>query len=221
MNECIFFLHIALIFFLTLGAFRLGKEALMTWISVQAILANFFVLKQVTIGGWVVTCSDAFAVGSLIGLNTLQACFGPSETKKASIISLACMLVFALLSKVHLLYIPAQEDLAHPHYQALLAHAPRLLLASLFTFFLVQIIDRKLFGLFFSKQHSFASCNLFSLSCSQLLDTVLFSVLGLYGVVSPLSDIIFISFLIKVVAVIFLTPAMLILARKIPRWSPS
>jgi uncharacterized integral membrane protein (TIGR00697 family) len=45
-----------------------------------------------------------------------------------------------------------------------------------------------------------------SLIVSQAVDTVLFSFLGLYGIVSDISDIIFASYIIKILAILLATP---------------
>ena len=218
MNELIFFLHIAAIFLFTLGSLRIGKEALITWICLQAVLANLFVLKQTVLFGYTVTCSDAFAVGTLLGLNIMQEYYGKDAAKKTGQICFFCMILFSLFAKIHLLYIPAIQDHMHPIYEELLTPAPRLLLASLFVFFLVQKIDRKIFHFLKCQKNPspFAVRNLFSLSISQLLDTVLFTFLGLYGVLSNLGDIICISFLLKTTAALLLTPTLWLLTKYIP-----
>ena len=47
-NELMFLFHIALMSLSTLAALRMGKEALVAFISLQAVLANLFVVKQIT-----------------------------------------------------------------------------------------------------------------------------------------------------------------------------
>ena len=83
MNECIFLLHVALVIGFALGALRLGKEALTAWVALQAVLANLFVIKQMTFLGFTVTCSDVFAIGSIAGLNLVQEFFGKESARKA------------------------------------------------------------------------------------------------------------------------------------------
>ncbi len=215
LNEWLFALHIISIFFFTLGALRLGKEALCAWICLQALFANLFVLKQITLFGFHVTASDVFAVGGILGLNLMQEFYGKKGAQKATMACLYCLLLFAALSKIHLLYIPSCVDVTHPSYTAILDPAPRLFLASLTTFFIVQKIDIKLFSKLKSSMSTspFAIRNLISLCTSQLTDTVLFTFLGLYGMVFSLFDVILVSFLTKVIVIAFLTPASL-LAKK-------
>lgn len=208
MNELFFFLHLGVIILGTLGAFRLGKEALLLWVCLQAIFANFFVLKQINLCGFSVTCSDVFAVGGILGLNLIREFYGKSFAKKTATFCFYSMLLFSLFSQIHLLYLPTAEDTMHEAYTMLLKPSPRLFLASLLVFFIVQKIDIKIFTHLKNRENPspFTIRNLLSLLLSQLLDTILFTFLGLYGVLSSLVDIIFISFLIKSVAILCLTP---------------
>ncbi len=207
MNELIFLLHTLLIVFLAFGALRLGKEALISLTALQAVLANFFVLKQTLLFGWNVTCSDVFAVGITLNLNLLQEYFSKESAKATIWICFCSMLFFGIMSQIHLLYTPSLSDKAHPNYLSLLSSTPRLLMASLASFFLVQQADLKIFALLKQKfpRWNWNKRNLLALINSQLLDTCLFSILGLYGLVSSIVDIIILSFLIKMIIIVSMT----------------
>ncbi len=207
MNEVLFFAQTFLIVSFALVALKLGQSALITWITIQAILANLFVLKQITLLNFEVTATDAFAIGSLLGLNFLQEHYGKEEAQKATWICFFTMLFFALSSQLHLLFHPSIHDTAHQAFTTILAPAPRLLLASIAVFFLVQQIDVRIFA--FLKNHSnrsFVFRTAISLTISQFLDTLLFSFIGLYGLVASMIDIILISFLIKLIVIFLITP---------------
>lgn len=206
MNEIIFLLHILAVLGFGLGALRLGKEALISWIVIQTLLANLFVLKQITFLGFEVTCSDVFAIGCLVGLNLLQEYFGKESAQKAGKICLLLLAFFALMARFQLSYAPSPHDQAHPAFTHILSSSPRLLFASLITFFVVQQLDLHLFRHLRSKVSSFGLRNVISISSSQLLDTILFSYLGLYGLVHSIFDIIVISFLLKFFIILFMTP---------------
>ncbi len=203
MNEALFFIHIIIVVFFTFGALRLGKEALAALTALFAVLANFFVLKQIFLFGWNVTCSDLFAIGTILGLNLLQEHWGKEIAKKTIWISFFSMIAFGVLSQIHLLYQPSSFDFSDDHCSAILAFAPRLLIASLAAFLLVQQIDLRLFG-FLKKRWSGVSWqwrNGVSLFFTQLIDTVLFSFLGLYGIVASIGSIIALSFCLKLVII--------------------
>lgn len=207
MNELIFFVQTLLIIGFALGAFRFGKEALVAWISIQALIANLFVLKQVTLFGLDVTASDAFMIGSLLGLNFLQEYFSQEEAAKATKICFFFMLFFILVSQLHLLYQPISADVAQSAFLTLLSPSPRLMIASIAVFFIVQQVDIRFFA-FLKKtftRTNFAVRAAIALVFSQFLDTVLFSLAGLYGIVESLFDIMLMSFIIKLIVIFCFT----------------
>ena len=207
MNEIFFLFHIILITAFTLGSLKLGKMALSSWVILQSILANLFVLKQIKLFTLHVTASDVFIIGGVFGLNLLQEHFDRKQAQKTTKNCLYFMLFFAILSQIHLLYEPSLFDKSQSSYLFLLQPAPRLLAASLTTFYLVQRLDIATFSWTRKKAgtSSFACRNCFTLVISQLVDTILFTFLGLYGIASCIFDIIVTSFAIKLCAVFSLS----------------
>lgn len=181
----------------------LGQSALTALVALFSLLANIFVLKQIEFLGLNATASDAFTIGSLLGLNLLQERYGKEAASKAIWTSFAGLVLFALMSQIHLLYIPSAFDSMHGAYEQLFNPAPRIMIASLVTFLIVDQFDVKLYGLLRSKYPHFSMVlvSAFCMSLSQLLDTVLFSFLGLYGVVAAIGEIIVVSYFIKLLAI--------------------
>lgn len=216
MNEYLFILHICLVLFFTLLSLKLGKYALFALVSSQAIFANLFVLKQINCFSLSITCTDVFAISGTLGLNLMQEYFGVKIAKKAALSSFLLMVFFAVISKIHLLYIPNSYDTTQTSYDTILSQAPRILAASLFSFFIVQQIDIKLFGWMKSKftKLSLSKRNTISLISTQGIDTVLFSFLGLYGLVENVYHIILVSFIVKA-AVIIITYPVTALSKKL------
>lgn len=215
MNEILFFLHVIVVLGFVLAALRLGKEALIVCTALQAVLANFFVLKQTNLFGFTVTCSDVFAVGCIASLNLIQEYFNKETARKAIWISSFALLFYVLMTQFHLLYLPSVADTTQASFAALLKITPRLLLASLTTFFLVQQFDIYLFT-FLKKRfakNSFAMRSGISLMTTQLIDTILFTLLGLYGLGFSIIDIIIISFLLKALIISLSLPINMIARR--------
>jgi uncharacterized integral membrane protein (TIGR00697 family) len=202
-NELILLSQIALVVGTSVLAARVSKEALFILISLQAVIANLLVLKQVYLFGLHVTCSDAFAIGSILSLNLLQERFGREESQRATWLCFGSMLFFALSTQIHLLYAPSELDTTHGHYVELLQPAPRLFLASITSFFLVQQFDVRFYA--FLKENLSAwrwgARSTISLLVSQFLDTALFSTLGLWGLVDSLPQIFLFSYLMKVLII--------------------
>ena len=207
-NFFILTLHTSLITLLTLFCFRLGKEFLIAFLALLAILMNLFVLKQMTIFGLDITCSDALAVGYLLGLNLIQEFFGRPLARKMIWIGFTTSMIFLLLSQIHLLYMPSELDQMHLHYKTLLTPQIRLVCASLVSFVIIQFLDLRLFAYLRSlfKQKAFPMRSAITLLASETLDTLLFSILGLAGMVSSLSSIILFSLLAKTVVIVLSLP---------------
>ena len=206
LNNLLFVLSAAFIVCFIHLCKRQGKETLFAWVVLQSILANFFVLKQITLFGLNATASDIFAVGAILGLNLMQTQFGAELAKKAIWASFSCMIFFCLISQAHLLYTPSVYDQTHDAYRQLLSPSPRILLGSLIAFFIVQQFDVFLFGKFkiWFSNWSFTRTSLICLLISQALDTVLFAFLGLYGLVEKIWEVIVVGYVIKTMTIILM-----------------
>lgn len=197
-NELCFLFHVGAVIAFVLLALRMGRGALVALIALLGVLANLFVVKQMSLFGFSVTCSDVFAVGGILSLNLLQEYFGKERAKQAVQISLFSLVFFALMSQIHLFYLPTALDTTQGAFSAIFSSSPRIICASIATFYLVQQFDVRFFGLLKGKLPVRIAI---SLLISQLLDTTLFSLLGLYGLVESLFDIILVSFLIKCIII--------------------
>lgn len=204
MNEILFFTHIFVVLVITIFASRRGVALIISLISIQAVLANIFVLKQTELFGLSVTCSDVFAVGGVIGLNLLQEYHGKKWANQAILASFFCLVFFALMSEMHLLYQPHSLDQTQSAFETIFSSSFRISLSSLVVFFGMQKLDVFLFGRFQRKfQHRYLPLRVvLSLLITQGLDTVLFSFIGLYGVVASIKDVIILSLLIKGVIIL-------------------
>jgi uncharacterized integral membrane protein (TIGR00697 family) len=208
MNELLFLLHVTIVGSSALLALRFGKEGLIALFCLQALLANVFIFKQMACFGLIVTCTDTFIIGCDFSLGLLQRHHGADAAKKAVAICLLLLIFFVLMSKLHLLYIPSSFDTYHHVYTTLFQTTPRIICASLMVGFLSQKINIYLQGLtqkFFN--NSKAALILFlPIALSQLFDTVAFSFIGLYGQVHSITNIILMSYIIKLITLILMSP---------------
>ena len=69
----------------TVLALKISKETLVAMISIYCILANLFVLKQISLFGYHPTASDAFSVGAILGLNLLQEYYGKDFCRRITV----------------------------------------------------------------------------------------------------------------------------------------
>ncbi|NGX56606.1 MAG: hypothetical protein K1060chlam5_00849 [Candidatus Anoxychlamydiales bacterium] len=203
MNEMFFLLHVFSVIFFVFIALKINKNYLIALIIIQTLIANLFVIKQITLFGKIVTCTDVFIVGIILSQNILQEYYGKEEAKKTIYISFFSLIFFLIMSKIHLFYIPNILDTTNNAFEVILKNSPRIIIASIFVFFLVQRIDIFIFGFIKNAfKGKFLPLRMFlSNTLSQFIDTVLFSFIGLYGIVSNILDVMLFSFLIKVIVI--------------------
>ena len=178
---------------------RLGQGGLTAWIAILSLLANLFVLKQIDLLGLNATASDIFAIGNLLALNLLQEKYGRQATQSAIWTSFSCLLFFVIMSQIHLHYEPSLYDNSQNSYALILAATPRMMIASLFTFLVIDQFDSRFYGYMRQRlpQVSMILVSAMTMCISQTLDSILCNTLGLFGVV----EIILVSVAIKVLAI--------------------
>lgn len=208
MNEILFFFHVLLVVVFILIALRVGKEALISFFALQVILANLLVFKQIHFFGLTVTCTETLTIGSILTLNLIQEYFGKKSASKAIAISFLTLFLFAVMSQLHLLYRPSEFDTAHLAYRQILSSGPRIIFASLAVTLLVQKFDVMLYGYLRKKidPKRIIIRNFGSMTISQLIDTVLFSFVGLYGLIHNIWHVIVASYLIKMIVIFSMSP---------------
>lgn len=217
-NELIFLLYSLIVSATALAALSIGKEALVAYVTVLAVLANVLVLKQISLLEWHATASDVLIIGSVFGLNLIQEYFGKNAARVAIWTSFSVLIFYTIISQLHLLYIPAASDTMHPHFVALLQSMPRITIASLMSYLVVQHVDMALYGFLRVRWQSefMVLRNYCSTAISQLLDTILFGFFGLYGLVDHLVQILVVSYIIKIVAILLIGP-FVALSKKVVR----
>ncbi len=199
MNELWFIFHNLIIFLFLLYALKRGKLFLVCFIAFQGILANLFVIKQIQLFSFNVTTSDVYAVASILGLNLVREYYGKKTANLAITLGLFLMLFFVLMGQFQIFYTPSQYDWSQNAYATIFSSSPRIVFCSIAVFFCVQKLDLFLFSFLknFFKNRFLYPRILSSLIFSQLIDTILFSYLALYGLVQSIFDIILFSFLVK------------------------
>jgi uncharacterized integral membrane protein (TIGR00697 family) len=85
---------------------------------------------------------------------------------------------------------------------------PRIMIASISVYLFSQLLDYILYGALkkMCQERYLVLRNYASIAFCQLVDTVLFSFLGLYGIVHNIWDVIIISYSVKLGAIVIATP---------------
>jgi uncharacterized integral membrane protein (TIGR00697 family) len=205
MNEGFFFLQIAAVLVFTMAALRHSKEALIGWIILQGLLANLFVLKEISLFGFLVTPTDTYAVGAIFALNLLREKWGKEGTKgilRMQTLFFSFVIVMAIFQMA---YIPSTFDTTSAAYQTILGPMPRVLAASLGCLLLVQRFDLFFYSLLKHRIPLFWK-NVFCISIAEILDTLFFTFLGLFGLLSSPFDLIVVSLTVKGIIIVSLVP---------------
>lgn len=215
-NELNFVLHGMIVSAGSLFFARFGKDALINYIALLFLMANIFVIKQINLFGYCVTSADAFIVGISMSCNLLQEFWGKEYARRSIWISFATCLIYLIIAKIIVGYIPAGCDTTQHHFATILQHSTRITFASFIAYLITQFIDIQLYAWIKKISHNrfFVARNYLAITISQFTDTILFSFLGLYGIVDNLWDVMMLSFLVKILALICSTPVLL-LAKKI------
>lgn len=207
-NELIFILDTIFVAAAALIAFWLSLEAMVALVCILVVLMNLFVIKEINLFSFVATASDVLGIGVALCLNLIQEYYGPRQAKSTMWLGFCAAIVYVILSLFHCAYVPGSADVTHIHFVTLLTPMPRIIAASLISFIIIQTIDRHLYALLqrVLAGKYFLIRNYCSVMLTQLLDTVLFSFLGLYGMISNLGDMIMVSYGIKLLTIVLMAP---------------
>jgi hypothetical protein len=222
-NEIIFFLQTIAVAASVLGALALGREALVACISFLFVLANLFVVKQVSLFGFDVMAADTYIIGAVLGFNLLQEFFGVQIAKKTIWVSFFISFIFVIMSQIHLWYAPNIYDSTQHLYAGILGFLPRIVLASFVAHIVSQYVRLWLYDVFkrtvggfnpLSANKYLVGRNLVVTAIEQSVDTLLFGFIGLYGVIHSIAEMFILSFTVKILTILCITP-WVVLAKRI------
>lgn len=207
-NELLFFIHTFVIAAFSVCAWSFGQEALIAFVSITYIMANLLVTKQIMLFGYYATATDAYIIGSALGINLLNEFYGARYARKALYLSFMAALFFMILALLHNTYVPSDSDRYHDYFIAIFSPGIRVMAASFVSYFISQTVEYKLYSTLknLCNNKYLIMRNWATLSVSQLIDTILFSYLGLYGVIDHIPQLIIVSYNIKLIGIICMSP---------------
>lgn len=200
-NELLFIIFLVYIV-LALGlALRFGKETLIAYISVQWVLANILVTTQVNLLNVTATAAEPLAVGALLGFSLLQEFYGKAAAHASILTGFFCLLFTSGITTLYTYYTPSSDDLFYAHTAFVFKSTLRITAASAITYLITQYCDYALFTFLRQRypKSSFIVRSYATLLVVQLLDTFLFSFLGLYGIHSAIWSVMTVSYIIKII----------------------
>lgn len=202
----------------------LGKQGLYLWTVLATIAANIEVLMLVDAFGMEMTLGNILFATTFLVTDIISEIFGKEDSKRAVVLGIATSVVFIFISQSWLLYQPSPNDFASPAVAAVFSHTPRLMIASIVVYVIVQFFDVWLYH----RWWNFTTCrygdterflwlrNNGSTLVSQLLNTVLYTLFAFFGVydTATLISVMISSYVIFIVTSLADTP-FVYLARRI------
>lgn len=186
MNEVYWLVLLLINFFAILAAYRLwGRTGLYIWIPVAVITANIQVTKTIEIFGITATLGNIVYASSFLVTDILSENYGKKEANRAVVIGFFTLILFTLMMNLALWFEPAPEDFAHSSLVTVFGFLPRIAAASLIAYGISQFHDVWAFHFWKKKwphpKHLWIRNNL-STMVSQLIDSVIFTLVAFYGV---------------------------------------
>ena len=211
MNELLLIISLPLIYGSVLAAYKFfGKTGLFAWTVFATITANLEVLLLVDAFGIEQTLGNVLFASTFLVTDILSEKYGQKDAQVAVDLGVATSIGFIVLSRLWLCYTPAVNDWAMPSFQTIFTNTPRVMLASVLVFAIVQRFDVWLYHKWWDySKRKFGDSKRFlwlrnngSTMVSQLLNTVLYT-FGAFGGLYELPTLI--SICISSYAVFFVT----------------
>ncbi len=224
-NTLLFFVSVALYLGGVLGAYRLfGKTGLYIFTAFAVILANIEAMKVVTMFGMSLTLGNALYASTFLATDILSENHGKKDANKAVNIGLFVAILWTVATALMLKFVPGAEDFISPSMNELFSMVPRISLASIFTYSVVQRLDVFFYHIIWEKTgHSKKFLwlrNNGSTLLSQLLDSTIFTLIAFWGVFDGalLVELIISTYILKVIIALCDTP-FLYLARRLKKYA--
>jgi hypothetical protein len=223
-NEIILFVSLVVIYTMVVLAYKMfGTSGLYCWTVIATITANIEVLILVKAFGMEQTLGNILFASTFLVTDILSEMEGKKAANKAVKIGIATSFAFIIISQSWMLYTPNQNDWALPAIKNVFSNTPRLMIAGIAVYAIVQVFDvwayHKLWDITTksckdSKRFLWLRNNGSTL-VSQLLNTILFTFAAFLGVYdfSTLINIVISSYIIFIATSLLDTPAVY-LARK-------
>lgn len=206
-NELLFVLMSLITLFFVLAAFKLGKVWLIALIAVMAVMMNIFVIKGMYLFGLAVTGGNVVYASTFLGTDLLNEYYGKKTATKAVMIGFFVSIFFLITSQLILRFAPADYDIAQSSFETLFTLTPRIVLGSMIAYLVSQNLDvftydkiKKL-----TKGKHLWLRNNASTWTSQLVDSIIFTVIAFAGVY-PIFELILFTYIIKIIIAAIDTP---------------
>ncbi len=190
-NELLLIIMLVVTYGMVLAWFVIfGKKGLICFNVIAAIAANIEVLILVNAFGIEMTLGNILFAATFLITDILSELYGKESANRAVNIGILTSVTFIIISQSWLLYSPSENDFVMSGIETVFTNTPRLMLASLIVYVIVQKFDvwayhkwwkftEKKFG---DKKKYLWLRNNASTLVSQLLNSLLFTFAAFYDI---------------------------------------
>lgn len=193
-----------------------GKKGLLIWNCVALIMANMEVIILIEAFGLKMTLGNVCFASSFLVTDLLCEKYTRKDANMTVLAGFLVTIVFVLITQFWLLYTPANTDTLMPHFVAIFSNTPRVILAGLVVYLVVQLLDVKLYYYWWGVTNKFSNDkrrflwvrNNLSTIISQFFNAFLFNIIAFYGVFSDsdLLNVMVSTFIIYLIMALLDTP---------------
>ena len=193
-----------------------GTSGLMGFTVFATIAANIEVLILVQAFGMEMTLGNILFATTFLVTDILSEIAGKKQAQQAVWIGIAANVLFVVVSQSWLMYIPSAEDWVTPSMRSIFSSTPRLMLASLAVYAIVQVFDVWLYHKWWDLTQRLSGDrrgylwvrNNGSTLISQLLNAILYTAFAFYGMydIPTLVSIVLSSYVIFIFTSLLDTP---------------
>lgn len=185
-NDLLWVGQLLLVFSMIMICFRLwGKNGLYYWTVISVIVSNIQVVKNVQLFGMDATLGNVVYATSFLATDLLSEFYGPKASKKAVGLGFFALLAMTVMMQFALLFEPSASDISQGSLQRIFGLMPRIALASILAYVLSNSHDvwaYEMWRKWKPGKKTLWMRNNFSTMVSQLIDTLVFTLLAFWGV---------------------------------------
>lgn len=145
-NELLLIVSLVVIYSMLILWFKLfGKNGVICFSVLATVLANIEVLILVDGFGIEMTLGNILFASTFLATDILSEMYGQKTALKAANICIAASVTMIIVTQSWLLYTPSANDISFDSIKSLFSGTPRVILASLIVYAIVQKLDVLLF----------------------------------------------------------------------------
>jgi len=147
MNILFGFINIVVTFSLVVIIEKLfKKEGLYVWMSIATILANLTVCKMIGVFSYTTSLGNVLFASTFLATDIMSEKYSKEDAKKGVYLSIFSGITFIIITQLTLIFIPSSDDVVQSSMETLFNISIRTSLASMFMFFISNMMDIYLYN---------------------------------------------------------------------------